>query len=128
MAGPTIHQSPPKGEGAMSCCGKMPLEASRAHRITIHPHLVTCNEPDDKAPYADDPRIEPKHDNLYLVFGTRRLWVVQLGNGHWAVVPARRPHAEDGEDCQSYLHRQPRHPPRDVAFHSAIGAPIRLSR
>jgi hypothetical protein len=38
----TVHACPPDGGGPMPCCGRTPFEASRWHRMTMEPGLVTC--------------------------------------------------------------------------------------
>lgn len=121
MRRPTLHRCPPNGTGLMPCCGKNPLEASRADRMTVHPHLVTCNQPDSIDPYANDSRVTRRQADLYDVTHDGQIVdIVQLANGTW--VAATRRVTVPG-DFQAWLERQPSHPTRDVAIHSVIGNP-----
>ena len=37
-----IHRCPAPGEYLMPCCGQVPLEVPRWHRLTLDPEMVTC--------------------------------------------------------------------------------------
>lgn len=37
-----VHAVPPEGEGRMPCCGRTPLEAAQADRMTAYGPAVTC--------------------------------------------------------------------------------------
>jgi len=37
-----VHACPAEDDGAFPCCGRMPFEVPRNHRMTSYPELVTC--------------------------------------------------------------------------------------
>jgi hypothetical protein len=46
--GAVTHACPPGDEGVTPCCGRVPFELPRWHRLTLDPREVTCGAPSSR--------------------------------------------------------------------------------